>query len=117
MRHQAAVLPDRQQGRGAHRPLVGNSAPQLAEECVGQMELFYSGPVWYLDRHPEGGNDVRKVAPRFSAGSGKFAESSNRRPGEAHAGTLRVNRVLASYVPILSLSPAPREPISCRSRP
>jgi hypothetical protein len=33
--------------------LVGNSAPRLAEQCVGQMEIFFSALVWYLDRHPE----------------------------------------------------------------
>jgi hypothetical protein len=33
--------------------LMGASAPQLARQCVGQMELFYSFLVAYLDRHPE----------------------------------------------------------------
>lgn len=33
--------------------LVGSSAPKLAEQCVGQMELFFSALVFYLDRHPE----------------------------------------------------------------
>lgn len=33
--------------------LLGASAPQLARQCVGQMELFFSFPVAYLDRHPE----------------------------------------------------------------
>jgi hypothetical protein len=33
--------------------LVGNSAPRLAEQCVGQLELFFSGMVFYMERHPE----------------------------------------------------------------
>lgn len=33
--------------------MLGPSAPRLAEQCVGQMELFFSALVWYLDRHPE----------------------------------------------------------------
>src|SRR5262249_35064543 len=33
--------------------LMGQSAQELAGQAVGQMELFYSAIVWYLDRHPE----------------------------------------------------------------
>jgi hypothetical protein len=33
--------------------LVGSTAPKLAEQCVGQMEIFFSALVWYLDRHPD----------------------------------------------------------------
>lgn len=33
--------------------LVGSSAPKLAEQCVGQLELFFSALVYYIDRHPE----------------------------------------------------------------
>jgi hypothetical protein len=33
--------------------LLGPAAPHLAEQCVGQIELFFSALVWYLDRHPE----------------------------------------------------------------
>lgn len=33
--------------------LVGNSAPRLAEQCVGQLELFFSALVFYIERHPE----------------------------------------------------------------
>jgi hypothetical protein len=32
---------------------VGSSAPKLAEQCVGQLELFFSALVYYIDRHPE----------------------------------------------------------------
>jgi hypothetical protein len=33
--------------------LLGPSVPRLAQECVAQLELFFSALVWYLDRHPE----------------------------------------------------------------
>jgi hypothetical protein len=33
--------------------LLGTSAPRLAEQCLGQLETFFSGLVWYLDQHPE----------------------------------------------------------------
>lgn len=33
--------------------LLGPSAPQLARKYVGQMELFFSGLVWYIDQRPE----------------------------------------------------------------
>jgi hypothetical protein len=33
--------------------LMGASAPRLAEQCVAQLEMFFSALVWYLDQHPE----------------------------------------------------------------
>jgi hypothetical protein len=33
--------------------LMGQSAPRLAEQGLGQLQLFFSGLAWYLDRHPE----------------------------------------------------------------
>ncbi len=33
--------------------LLGQSAQNLAAQAVGQMELFFSAIVWYLDHHPE----------------------------------------------------------------
>ena len=33
--------------------LLGQSAQDLAAQAVGQMELFFSAIVWYLERHPE----------------------------------------------------------------
>jgi hypothetical protein len=32
--------------------LLGPSAPHLAEQCVGQLETFFSALVWYLNAHP-----------------------------------------------------------------
>jgi hypothetical protein len=33
--------------------MLGTSAPRLAEQALGQLELFFSGLVWYFDQHPE----------------------------------------------------------------
>lgn len=33
--------------------LLGVSGPRLAEQGLGQMQMFFSALVWYLDRHPE----------------------------------------------------------------
>lgn len=33
--------------------LVGQPAQDLAAQAVGQMQLFFSAIIWYLERHPE----------------------------------------------------------------
>lgn len=33
--------------------LMGPSAPRMAEQCLGQMQMFFAGLAWYLHRHPE----------------------------------------------------------------
>lgn len=33
--------------------LLGASAPQMAEQCMSQLEMFFSALVWYCDQHPE----------------------------------------------------------------
>src|SRR4051794_34010050 len=33
--------------------MLGPSAPRVAEDGVGQLELFFSGLVYYLNKHPE----------------------------------------------------------------
>jgi len=33
--------------------LLGPSAPRMAEQCVTQMQMFFAGLAWYLERHPE----------------------------------------------------------------
>jgi hypothetical protein len=32
--------------------LLGTSAPRIAEQCLYQLETFFSGLVWYLNCHP-----------------------------------------------------------------
>jgi hypothetical protein len=33
--------------------LLGSSAPHMAEQYVGQMEMFFGALAWYLDQHPD----------------------------------------------------------------
>jgi len=33
--------------------MLGSSAPRLASEGVAQLQLFFAGLSWYLERHPE----------------------------------------------------------------
>jgi hypothetical protein len=33
--------------------LLGASAPRLAEQYVGQMQMFFGALAWYIDQHPE----------------------------------------------------------------
>jgi hypothetical protein len=33
--------------------MMGGSVTRLTEQGLGQLELFFSGLVWYLDQHPE----------------------------------------------------------------
>jgi len=33
--------------------MLGSSAPRMACEGVGQLQLFFAGLSWYLERHPE----------------------------------------------------------------
>jgi hypothetical protein len=49
--------------------LLGASAPRLAEQCLGQLEAFFSGLVWYLDQHPE------RTRTLLAANQGRSQES------------------------------------------
>jgi hypothetical protein len=33
--------------------LLGSAAPHMAEQCVTQMQMFFSGMAWYLHRYPD----------------------------------------------------------------
>lgn len=33
--------------------LLGPAAPKMAEQCVTQMQMFFSGMAWYVHRYPE----------------------------------------------------------------
>ena len=33
--------------------MMGGSVARLTDQGLGQLELFFSGLVWYLDQHPE----------------------------------------------------------------
>lgn len=38
--------------------LIGPTSRKLARQCVAQMELFFSGLVWYIDQHPEKASEI-----------------------------------------------------------
>jgi hypothetical protein len=33
--------------------MMGGSAQRMAEQCLGQLQMFIAGLAWYLHRHPE----------------------------------------------------------------
>jgi hypothetical protein len=39
--------------------LLGPSAPRIAEQCITQLEVFFSALAWYLNSHP---NQLRTLA-------------------------------------------------------
>lgn len=43
--------------------LMGQSAPKLAEQGLGQLQLFYSALSCYLDRHPERVETLFRLEP------------------------------------------------------
>jgi hypothetical protein len=49
--------------------LLGSSAPRLAEQFLGQVEIFFSGITWYLEQHPE--RSDRLFAEAAVPGSGR----------------------------------------------
>jgi hypothetical protein len=40
--------------------LMGQSASKLAEQGLGQLQLFFSGVSWYIHRHPEKADELLK---------------------------------------------------------
>jgi hypothetical protein len=44
--------------------LLGASAPRMAQQCIAQLEIFFSALVWYLDRHPERAADLMSPLPK-----------------------------------------------------
>jgi hypothetical protein len=54
MQHQADMfLYTDSMGAALATKLFGAAAPRLAEQCVTQMQMFFSGMAWYVHRHPE----------------------------------------------------------------
>ena len=41
--------------------LLGAAAPKMAEQCVTQMQMFFSGMAWYVHRYPERGAVLLKA--------------------------------------------------------
>ena len=55
---------------------LGASAPRVAEQCLGQLEAFFSGLVWYLDQHPERTRTLLAANQSSSQGSGIRGQES-----------------------------------------
>ena len=32
---------------------MGDSAPKMADQFLGQLQMFYAAMAWYLDQHPD----------------------------------------------------------------
>ena len=41
--------------------MLGPASQRLAEQGMGQLQLFFSGMSWYLDRHPEQAEELLKL--------------------------------------------------------
>jgi hypothetical protein len=54
LRHQADVFVQTDSKTAALvARMLGPSVPQMAEQCLGQLEMFFSALVWYCEAHPE----------------------------------------------------------------
>jgi hypothetical protein len=54
MHHQADMfLYTDSTGAAIATKLLGAAAPHMAEQCVTQMQMFFSGMAWYVFRYPE----------------------------------------------------------------
>jgi hypothetical protein len=57
--------------------LFGSSAPRIAEEYVGQMEMFFGALAWYLTQHP---NKAAALFEDLKRSTGAPAQSSQPAP-------------------------------------
>jgi hypothetical protein len=54
MNHQAEVVVHTDsKAASAVTKMMGNSAPKLAEQGLGQLQMFFSALSYYIERHPE----------------------------------------------------------------
>jgi hypothetical protein len=59
MQHQADMfLYTDSIGAAVAAKLFGAAAPHMAEQCVTQMQMFFSGMAWYVFRYPERANTL-----------------------------------------------------------
>jgi hypothetical protein len=42
--------------------LFGSKAPRLADQFVGQLEMFFSYLPWFIDKHPERAEELLSAA-------------------------------------------------------
>jgi len=75
--------------------LVGSAAPRLAEQCVTQMQVFFSALTRYVDRHPERaetlffGERPLGQAPRAESGERRVESGESNRPSGSQFSALR----------------------------
>jgi hypothetical protein len=64
VRHQADLIlyTDSRSALVAAR-VLGPTAPKLAEQYIGQMEMFFSALPWYIHRHPERSDELLSAGP------------------------------------------------------
>jgi hypothetical protein len=73
MQHQADMfLYTDSVGASIAAKLLGAAAPKMAEQCVTQMQMFFSGMAWYVHRHPE-----RAAALFMASGTSEASEKGN----------------------------------------
>jgi hypothetical protein len=54
IQHQAEMfLHTDSAGAALATKLLGPAAPRMAEQCVTQMQMFFAGLAWYVQRYPE----------------------------------------------------------------
>ena len=59
MRHQSDIYVHADnRAVAAVAKVLGKTAPQVAEQGLGQLQLFFSGLSWYLERHPDKSDDL-----------------------------------------------------------
>jgi hypothetical protein len=51
--------------------LLGASGPRMAEQYVGQIEMFFAAMSWYLDRYPERAETMFQELQRAQKGASK----------------------------------------------
>lgn len=61
--------------------LLGNSAPRLAEQYIGQVEMFFSALAAYLKQHPERAPALLAETPEAPRRSTAPPKASVRKPG------------------------------------
>ena len=74
MRHQMQLLiKTDSQAIALVTKLLGASGPRMAEQYVGQIEMFFAAMSWYLDQHPERAETMFQdlQRPDKPAGKGK----------------------------------------------
>src|SRR5207302_1800448 len=78
MQHQADMfLYTDSIGASIAAKVVGTAAPKMAEQCVTQMQMFFSGMAWYVHRYP----DRAATLLMTSRADASFPRPRRRRPG------------------------------------